>query len=253
METQHLIQPELMRNRQYQLSRYPVAGEEPVAENFPPEAYCKAQLKWARACASDLRQARSKDKGKWYPYSTLRLVAIDAEGEESIGRLVHENHSYEGREATQEPLAEELVAARNKGFEWFEQDAEFNRTFFVTEPEAIEFGRNTHDAEWTLYNLDRYLQELEGRNIRCFLNHRSALSTNRLEELAGLGRSTLSKIKNGQRKLSPRQYPRLMRVLPHYGYKPHVDLRLIDPVEVVEATAEEVLAEDKASLEEQEG
>lgn len=250
MDNQSIIQPELMRNRQYQLSRYTTASEEPVAENYPPEAFCKAQLKWARACAADLRIERSRENSHWYPYSTLRLVALDAEGAESTGRLIHENHSYEGRDATQEPLAEELLSARNRGFEWFEQDEEFNRTFFVTEPEAIEFGRNTHDAAWTLYNLERYLEDLEGRNIRCFLNHRSALSTNRLEELAGLGRGTLSKIKNGQRKLSPKQYPRLMRILPHYGYSPHVDLRLIDPVEVV---AEEMAEDDKTNVEEQEG
>jgi hypothetical protein len=250
MENQTVLQPEVMRNRQYQLSRFTAAGDDPIAEKFPPEAYCKAQLQWARACAADLRSPRTKDQSRWYPYSELRLIAIEEDGEESAGRVIHENHSYEGRDATQEPLAEELLTARNRGFEWFEQDAEFNRTFFITEPEAIEFGRNTHEADWTLYNLERYLEELEGRSIRCFLNHRSALSTNRLEELAGLGRGTLSKIKNGQRKLSPRQYPRLMRVLPHYGYLPHVDLRLIDPVELV---MEEVEAEEKTDVGEQEG
>ena len=235
MEATNIIPPEVLANRQYQLSRHPEPGAEPTTENFAPEAYCKAKLNWARACAADLREPRSAYQGRWYPYSTLRLVAIDAEGEVEEGPIIEENHSYEGREATHEPLAEELLAARNRGHEWFEQDTEFNRTFFVTEPEAIEFGRNTHDAAWTLYNLDRYLEDLEGRNIRCFLNHRSALSTNRLEELASLGRGTLSKIKNGQRKLSSKQYPRLMRILPHYGYTPHVDLRLVDPVEVEES------------------
>jgi hypothetical protein len=250
METKNTITPEILANRQYQLSRHAEAGAGPSTENFAPEAYCKARLAWARACAADLRAPRSHAQGRWYPYSTLRLVAIGPEGEPDEGRVIEENHSYEGREATHEPLAEELLAARNRGHEWFEQDTEFNRTFFVTEPEAIRFGRNTHEAAWTLYNLDRYLEDLEGRNIRCFLNHRSALSTNRLEELAGLARGTLSKIKNGQRKLSAKQYPRLMRILPHYGYVAHVYLRLVDPVEVVENA---VVAEDGDAIGELEG
>ncbi|MEM0997635.1 MAG: helix-turn-helix transcriptional regulator [Bacteroidota bacterium] len=229
MELPITPQPPVMARRNYRLSRWNTPDAAPQAELFEPEAYCQAVRKWTQACRRDLQRPRTATAGRWFPCSQLDLISWDTEGNEVELRTLEENHSYAGREATREPLAEELLAARNAGHEWFEQDGEFNRAFFVTEPEAIEFGRNAHDAEWTLYNLERYLEALEGNNIQCFLRQRSALSTNRLEELAGLGRGTLSKIKNGQRKLSRRQYPRLMRILPHYGYQAHVDLRLIDP------------------------
>ena len=232
MEGQNIIQPEIILFRQYRVERYASSDAISETELFSTEDYCKARLCWEKAHVSDLSDQREEVDDKWYPHTTLQLVETDDEGNEIDIRTIEENFSAEG-EIAAEPLAEELLAAQNRGMEWFEQDGEFNRSFFTSEIDAVEFGRNTHDKDWTLYNLERYLEHLEGRNIRCFLSTHSAISTNKLEELAGLARGTLSKIKNGQRKLSRKQYPRIMKILPHYGYVPHVDLRLLEVIERV--------------------
>lgn len=83
--------------------------------------------------------------------------------------------------------------------------------------------------KWQLYNLDKYLDAMEGHSIQYFLHERGAISTNQLEALADLGRGTLSKINNGQRVLSRKQYGRIVRVLQHYGYVAWVDLRNVTP------------------------
>ncbi|MEM7039483.1 MAG: hypothetical protein AAF570_21090 [Bacteroidota bacterium] len=196
---------------------------------FPPEEFCKARELWQRCRDHDFRSARTGDFLRGYfPRSVLYLQQNDEEGEETARFPILSNARKPTPRIAADPLAEAFLNAYAEGRRWFVEDAEGLRIFFKTEQDAIEHARAETDKGRQLFNLDRYLDRMEERNVRCFLHHRPAISTNQLEVLCGFGRGTLSKVKNGNRKLSRKHYPKLLEVLTPYGFEPHVDLRRVE-------------------------
>jgi hypothetical protein len=200
---------------------------EPVTQEFGRDDYCKAREAYL------VRHERDTDAPRTghfttglFPHTQLFFVQYDGERVEVKRRKILSNRHQPYPFGRMEPVAKALLMLRNAGKEWFVEDGDEQREFFKREDEALAFVAGAHPGErWQVYNLDKYLDALEGRSIQHFLVNRSALSTNQLEVLADLARGTLSKIKNGQRVLSRKQYGRIVRVLQHYGYVGWVDLR----------------------------
>jgi hypothetical protein len=200
---------------------------EPVTQEFGRDEYFKAREAYLLRHELDTDSPR---QGHFttglFPHTQLYWLQYDGEHVEVKRRKVLSNKHQPYPFGRMEPLAKVLMTLRNAGKEWFVEDDDQQREFFATENDALAFAKAAHPGEkWQLFNMDKYLDAMEGRSIQHFLHHRSALSTNQLEVLADLGRGTLSKIKNGQRVLSRKQYGRIIRVLQHYGYVAWVDLR----------------------------
>lgn len=214
----------------YALVHQGSATEEPETRFFGAAAFCEARESYLKRHEGDTHRPR---KGHfttgYFPYSQLFFVVYDAERTEVERHRIMGNRHQAQPFGRVEPMATTLLMQRNAGLEWFLEDDDEQRVFFQTEADAVDYLR-AHAAEgkWQVYNLDKHLDHMEGRSIQHFLTQRSALSTNQLEILADLGRGTLSKIKNGQRILSRKQYGRIVRVLQHYGYVAWVDLRQLE-------------------------
>jgi hypothetical protein len=220
----------------YLLEHHAAPEALPETKEFGFEDYCIAREAYLQRHEQDTYTSRSGHfTTGLYPNTQLFLLHLDADRQEVKRRRILSNRHQPYPFGRMEPLAKSLLTARNAGKQWFAEDEDQQREFFDTESEALAFSKKAYSSEdtshrlekWQLYNLDRHLDMLEGRSIQYFLLQRSALSTNQLEVLADLGRGTLSKIKNGQRILSRKQYGRIVRVLQHYGYVAWVDLRQV--------------------------
>jgi hypothetical protein len=215
---------------------------EATQKEFGMDEFCKAREAYLQRHENDTAHPR---KGHFttglFPNTQLYLLHLDADRIETERTKILSNRHQPFPLGRMEPLAKQLIAQRSEGMEWFVENTDDQRVFFATEPEAITFANDQFapkdpeaiSEKWQLFNLDRHLDFMEGQSIQHFLQHRSALSTNQLEILADLGRGTLSKIKNGQRVLSRKQYGRIVRVLQHYGYVAWVDLRQLVEVEAI--------------------
>ncbi|MCB9233709.1 MAG: hypothetical protein H6581_18775 [Bacteroidia bacterium] len=211
---------------QFNLLSFSEPGAEPKLEEFTPEEFARARDLFQRLRHQHFLKTRSGDAlNGYYPYSQLRLVELTEDNIVVEERLVASDQLEMNEFAVADPLTERLVEARLEGMEWFVQDEDGDRSFFESEDEAIAHAVSNPEVRLQLYNLDRYLDLVEERNLRFFLQNRPAISTNMLESLCKMGRGTLSKIKNAQRQMNRKQYKRAMNVLPFYGYQPHVDLR----------------------------
>lgn len=218
----------------YALVHQPNPDSEPTSKEFGMDEFCKAREAYLQRHESDTASPR---KGHFttglFPNTQLFLLQLDGERSEIERIKILSNRHQPFPFGRVEPLAKLLMTQRAAGIEWFVENDDEQRIFFATEPEAITFANaqfapkdsESKSEKWQIFNLDRQLDFMEGQSIQHFLLHRSALSTNQLEILADLGRGTLSKIKNGQRILSRKQYGRIVRVLQHYGYVAWVDLR----------------------------
>jgi hypothetical protein len=213
----------------YALVLQATATSEPVTKEFAMADYCKARESYLQMHERDTAQPRSGHfTTGYFPNTQLYLITLDADKVEVDRQKILSNRHQPYPFGRMEPLAKSLLESRKAGMEWFVENDDEQRQFFETENDALTFTKAAHPAEkWQLYNLDKHLDFMEGQSIQYFLHQRSALSTNQLEILADLGRGTLSKIKNGQRILSRKQYGRIVRVLQHYGYVAWVDLRMI--------------------------
>lgn len=203
---------------------------EPTNTEFGWDDYCRARESYLMRHEQDTTRKRSGHfTTGLYPNSQLYFIQKDENLEETNRIKILSNRHQPFPFGRIEPMARLLLFQRQNGMEWFVEDADHQRVFFETENEALRFTQSAPPGErWKFYNLDRHLDSMEGRSIQFFLLQRSALSTNQLEILADLGRGTLSKIKNGQRVLSRKQYDRIVRVLQHYGYVAWVDLRQLE-------------------------
>lgn len=211
---------------QFDVKHFTDADQEPEILTFEMDDYRKAGEKFTLLRISDFQFERTGSTLKGYfPYTTLTVRKLDDEGNELDQEVLATNQRERRQFSHTEPMIEELFEAHEEGKRWFVQNEKMERHFYITESEALTHQPELPKDKWSIFNLDRHLVELEGRNMRYFLNHRPALSTNKIESLCGVGRGTLSKIKNGQRKLNRKQYRRLLPILSYYGYVPHLDLR----------------------------
>jgi hypothetical protein len=212
----------------YALVSQATADAEPVTRQFTHKEFCQAREHYLQMHEHDTAQPRSGHfTTGYFPNTQLYLLQMDAEKIEENRVKVMSNRHQPYPFGKIEPLAKLLLDTRNLGYEWFAENTDTQRQFFKTESDAQTFVQaQEQPKQWQLYNLDKHLDHMEGQSIQHFLVQRSAISTNQLEILAELGRGTLSKIKNGQRILSRKQYGRIARVLQHYGYVAWVDLRM---------------------------
>ncbi len=206
------------------------AEAEAVTQQFAQSEYCRARETYLQMHERDTVNKRAGHfTTGYFPNTQLFMLQLDAAKLEENRVKVLSNRHQPYAFGKMEPLAKLLLDTRNLGFEWFAENEDSQRQFFKTEAETHAFAVAQPDAaKWQLYNLDKHLDFMEGQSIQYFLLQRSAISTNQLEVLADLGRGTLSKIKNGQRILSRKQYGRIARVLQHYGYVAWVDLRMLE-------------------------
>ena len=213
---------------QFNLIHFPEAGADAEITEFTQDEFAKSREQYQRLRHQHFLKSRAGDATNgFYPYTQIRLVEM-TETEEVVEEMLIASNQLEANEfAIGDPLTERLVEAHKEGMRWFAQDPEGDRAFFETEDEAIAHAISDPEAGLQLYNLNRFLDLMEERNLRFFLRNRPAISTNMLESLCKMGRGTLSKIKNGQRQMNRKQYARAMNVLPFYGYQPHVDLRVL--------------------------
>lgn len=203
---------------------------EPTNTEFGHDDYCQAREAYLMRHERDTTRKRSGHfTTGLFPNSQLFFIQRDDAQQETNRIKILSNRHQPYPFGRVEPMARLFLHQRQHGMEWFVEDADHQRVFFEKEAEALKFTQAAPPGErWKFYNLDRHLDSMEGRSIQFFLMQRSALSTNQLEILSDLGRGTLSKIKNGQRILSRKQYSRIVRVLQHYGYVAWVDLRLLE-------------------------
>ncbi len=212
----------------YSLQHLASSDSELETSEFGMEDFCIAREAYLQHHERDTNQHRTGDIASgFFPQTQLFFLELDEERKETNRLEIMSNKVQVYPFGAIEPLAYLLLHHRNEGYEWFVEDSDAQRSFFKAEIEAINFVNSNNDEQWKILNLDKHMDYLEGKSIQYFLKQRSALSTNQLEILADLGRGTLSKIKNGQRALSRKQYHRIVRVLQHYGYVAWVDLREI--------------------------
>jgi hypothetical protein len=214
----------------YALVQQASADAEPITQQFTHKEFCMARETYLQMHERDTSQPR---KGHfttgYFPNTQLYMLQLDAEKTEENRVKVLSNRHQPYPFGRIEPLAKLMIDTRKLGYEWFVENEDTQRQFFKTEGDCHAYIRKQPDAKkWQVYNLDKHLDHMEGQSIQYFLVQRSALSTNQLEVLADLGRGTLSKIKNGQRILSRKQYGRIARILQHYGYVAWVDLRMME-------------------------
>lgn len=218
-----------MHQLQFSLRHYASAEGKPELQLFEADEFFKAREAYQRLRHRIFKQARTGDPVSGFvPFVELWITELDEklelQDEKKMASTRHELRQF----PIGDPVTESLVREYEGGMRWFAQDEDGDRSFFESETEALAHANSVSEARLRLYNLDRHLDKLEERNLRYFLRNRPAISTNQVEALCGVARGTLSKVKNGQRRMNRPQYHRFMEILPDYGYEPHIDLRLLE-------------------------
>lgn len=233
-----------MTDYQFDVLHFSAPNKEPETLTYDKEDYRKAGEKFTLWRIRDFTTDRMGDPDRgFYPYTAMLVRQFDEEGNEVDRQELASNRMEQQQFSRIEPVIEELHEAHNEGKRWFVEHENGERFFYLTEAEALTHKPQFPGEQWMIFNLDNYLDGLEERNLRYFLNHRPALSTNKIESLCGVARGTLSKIKNGQRRLNRKQYERLIPILSYYGYTPHLDLRQLDKYQP-EVFVDTIIAED---------